>query len=309
MSQLEWYRNFLAVYRAGSVSGAARARHLTQPAVSQQLAALEGAVGVPLFVRTPRGMQPTARGNALYSDVFGALDRLEQVSRGLRGRAASAMTSVRLGTSPEYFHAYALERLGHLTSGDASADRGADRGGFELVAHFGEDPALLSMLETGALDVAVTSLKPTSRTLQHRVLAPKTFVLVGPPDLESLPPDLGLAGLARWLGAQPWVGYSQELPATRRFWQQHLRSRFEARQRLVVPDLRAVLRAVELGYGVSILPEILCREALAQGRVHEVWPVGALMQGEQWVLAFRAVDGDRAELALIGDALSGEEAH
>ncbi len=304
MSQLEWYRNFLAVYRAGSVSEAARARHLTQPAVSQQLAALESAVGVPLFVRTPKGMKPTARGDALYGEVFGALDRLEQVSRGLRGRAASAMTSVRLGTSPEYFHAVALERLGHLTLGDAHTDRG---GGFELVAHFAEDAALLSMLETGALDVAVTSLKPASRTLQHRVLAPKTFALVGPPGLEPPPPSLDAAGLARWLGAQPWVGYSQELPATRRFWQQHLRSRFEARQRLVVPDLRAVLRAVELGYGVSILPEILCREALAQGRVREVWPVGALMAGEQWVLAYRAVDGDRAELAQIGDALSGED--
>jgi len=305
MSQLEWYRNFLAVYRAGSVSEAARARHLTQPAVSQQLAALESAVGVPLFVRTPKGMKPTARGDALYEQVFDALDRLEQVSRGLRGRAASAMTSVRLGTSPEYFQAFALERLGHLTSGDAQSGQG---GGFELVAHFGEDAALLSMLETGALDVAVTSLKPTSRTLQHRVLAAKTFALVGPPGLELPTTGLDAAGLARWLGAQPWVGYSQELPATRRFWQQHLHSRFEARQRLVVPDLRAVLWAVELGYGVSILPEILCREALVQGRVREVWPVGALMQGEQWVLSYRAVDGDRAELAQIGDALSGEEA-
>ena len=291
MSQLEWYRNFMAVYRTGSVSGAARVRHLTQPAVSQQLAALEGAVGAPLFVRTPKGMRPTPRGKALYGEVFDALDRLEQVSRGLRGRTVpAAMPRVRLGAPPEYFQAFALARLAGVVS--------------EMVVQFGEDRELLALLESGALDMAVTSLKPIAPTLQHRVLAQKHFALVGPPGLE--PPVLGLATaeLAAWLGAQPWVGYSQELPATRRFWQQQLRSPFRARQALVVPDLRAVLRAVELGYGVSILPELLCRESLEAGRVRELWPVQRLMQGEGWIQSFRAVDSDRAELTLIGDALS-----
>ena len=293
MSQLEWYRNFVSVYRVGSVSGAARQRHLTQPAVSQQLAALETAVGAALFLRTPQGMQPTARGKALYGEVFDALDRLDRVSRSLRGRDdRSALTRVRLGASPEYVHAVALDRLVGLH--------------VSLVVQFGEDRELLSMLEAGALDVAVTSVKPGAGTLQHRVLAEKHFVLVGPPDLRPPPPGLAKTELALWLAAQPWVGYSQELPATRRFWQQHLGSRFAARQALVVPDLRAVLRAVELGYGVSILPEVLCRDALATGRVRELWPVRGLIQGEQWILSFREVDSDRPELTRLADALSGE---
>ncbi|WP_407569840.1 LysR family transcriptional regulator [Deinococcus altitudinis] len=300
MSQLEWYRNFVSVYRAGSVSGAAKARNLTQPAVSQQLAALEGAVGAALFVRTPKGVQPTPRGKALYSEVFDALDRLDRVSRGLRGRAALGLTRVRLGASPEYFQAFALERLGGLICGEGTSSGGA----FELTAHFGDDRELLGLLESGVLDVAVTSLKPTSGLLQHRVLAPKHFVLVGSPDLEPPSPALAAAELAAWLGARPWVGYSQELPATRRFWQQHLNTRFGARQRLVVPDLRAVLRAVELGYGVSILPELMCQGALQAGRVQELWPLRELIQGEQWVLSFREVDSDRPELIRIADALS-----
>ena len=294
MSYLEWYRNFIAIYRAGSVSGAAKLRHLTQPAVSQQLAALETVVGVPLFIRTPKGMQPTARGDALYHQVFDALDKLERVSRSLRGRdAGNAMSSVRIGAPPEYFHAFALERLG-----DA---------GFDLVVRFGDDKELLSMLEVGALDVAITTLKPNAKTLQHRLLAPKHFVLVGPPQLEPPAQDLKLAEVAAWLGAQPWVSYSQELPLTRRFWQQHLGARFESKLAVVVPDLRAVLRAVELGYGLSILPEFLCREALAEGRVQHMWPVRDLIQGEQWVLSFREVDSDRAEVIQISDALRKED--
>lgn len=290
MSQLEWYRNFVAIYRAGSVSGAAKLRHLTQPAVSQQLAALETVVGVPLFLRTPKGMQPTARGDALYQQVFDALDKLERVSRSLRGRdGGSALTRVRLGAPSEYFHAFALERLGNA--------------GFELVVRFGEDKELLSMLEVGALDVAVTTLKPTAKTLQHRLLALKHFELVGPPHLEPPAPELSLGELAQWLGEQPWVSYSQELPITRRFWQQYLQARFEGKLAVVVPDLRSVLRAVELGYGLSILPEFLCRDALVAGRVRSLWPVRNLIQGEQWLLSFREVDSDRVEVIQIGDAL------
>ncbi len=294
MSNLELYRTFTAIYRAGSVSGAAKLRHLTQPAVSQQLAALETFVGVPLFLRTPKGMQPTARGEALYHQVFDALDKLERVSRNLRGRdGTSTMTSVRMGTPSEYFHAFALERL-----------VGVD---FELVARFAEDKELLAMLESGALDIAVTTLKPSAKTLQYRSLAPRHFVLVGPPHLEVPPPDLSLGELAAWLSEQPWVSYSQELPITRRFWQQHLGTRFEAKLAVVAPDLRAVLRAVELGYGVSILPEFLCRGALAAGQVRSLWPIRHLIQGEQWVLSFREVDSDRAEFIQIGDSLTHDD--
>ena len=45
MVNLEWYRSFIAVIRAGTVSGAAQSLHLTQPAVSQHIAALESALG------------------------------------------------------------------------------------------------------------------------------------------------------------------------------------------------------------------------------------------------------------------------
>ena len=44
MVDLEWYRSFIAVYRFGTASGAAHALHLTQPGVSQHVAALEKAL-------------------------------------------------------------------------------------------------------------------------------------------------------------------------------------------------------------------------------------------------------------------------
>src|SRR5690606_40980576 len=80
----EWYRSFVAIYRAGSVSAAAASRHLTQPALSQHLAALEAEVGEPLFHRRPRKMVPTERGIALYR-----VGRSEERRVGKEGRCGA----------------------------------------------------------------------------------------------------------------------------------------------------------------------------------------------------------------------------
>ena len=125
MADMEWYRSFVAVYRAGTVSGAARARFLTQPAVSQQLAALESSLGLTLFTRTARRMLPTEPGKELYAHVAQAVDVLEQVPQALRGTPLSAQQSVlRLGVAV----AFARLRLSHRRGGRVLRD--ADNGGF-----------------------------------------------------------------------------------------------------------------------------------------------------------------------------------
>lgn len=101
MVNFEWYRSFIAVYRAGTVSGAAQALYLTQPAVSQHLAALESVLGMALFERTPRKMLPTARGKLLYTQIADSIERLESVEGKIS--AAEAPQPVRLGTPQEIF--------------------------------------------------------------------------------------------------------------------------------------------------------------------------------------------------------------
>jgi len=62
----------------GTVSGAAQVLHLTQPAVSQHVAARESALGNPLFQRTPRRMVPTEAGQRLYTQIAGAMRNSNQ---------------------------------------------------------------------------------------------------------------------------------------------------------------------------------------------------------------------------------------
>ncbi|MCZ7653246.1 MAG: LysR family transcriptional regulator [Rhodocyclaceae bacterium] len=64
---LNLLRVVVALYDAGSVSRAAQALGMSQPAMSAALARLRQAFGEPLFVRSARGMSPTARARALAS--------------------------------------------------------------------------------------------------------------------------------------------------------------------------------------------------------------------------------------------------
>ncbi len=74
LSQL---RTFLAIAREGHMTRAATHLHLTQPAVSAQLAKLEEELGQPLFDRTPKGMVLTEAGTTFRSYVERALARIE----------------------------------------------------------------------------------------------------------------------------------------------------------------------------------------------------------------------------------------
>ena len=56
---------FLEVVRRGSISAAARAAHLSQPAVTQAVAAVEAALGGKLLLRSVQGLQPTPAGLAV----------------------------------------------------------------------------------------------------------------------------------------------------------------------------------------------------------------------------------------------------
>jgi DNA-binding transcriptional LysR family regulator len=56
---------FEAAARAGSCGAAAREFNLTQPSVSRNIAGLEAEIGVPLFTRSPRGLELTSEGRVL----------------------------------------------------------------------------------------------------------------------------------------------------------------------------------------------------------------------------------------------------
>ncbi len=69
---------FDAVYRERSISKAAIALHLSQPAVSNALARLRGRLDDPLFERNAQGVSPSPRAKALVEPIRQALSILER---------------------------------------------------------------------------------------------------------------------------------------------------------------------------------------------------------------------------------------
>ena len=88
---------FVAVAEEGTVSAAARRLHVSQPALSQTITALERKLGMQLLVRCSSGVQTTEAGIALLAEARAILARHDQMLRTLTAAATDATRLIRLG--------------------------------------------------------------------------------------------------------------------------------------------------------------------------------------------------------------------
>jgi DNA-binding transcriptional LysR family regulator len=89
--ELYQLRTFVAVAEERHLTRAAERLHISQPAVSAHIRALEDELAVPLFFRTPKGMNLTTQGEALRIralQILAAADDLRLHARTLSGSIA-----------------------------------------------------------------------------------------------------------------------------------------------------------------------------------------------------------------------------
>lgn len=99
--ELYQLRSFVAVAKMGHLTRAAEKLHLSQPAISAQIKALENEFELALFERTYSGMVLTPAGERLLTDVERVLDAarsLHDVAKALKGEVTGR---VRVGTSSD----------------------------------------------------------------------------------------------------------------------------------------------------------------------------------------------------------------
>ncbi len=146
--KLELYRVFKEVAETGNISVAAKNLYISQSAVSQSIKQLETALQARLFARSPRGVSLTSEGQMLYQYVRSALgllatgeDKLSQAQQLLLGTlvigASDTVTSQFLVPYLDDFH-----RL---------------HPGIRLKIVSGRSAKVLSMLKSGAVDIAFAS--------------------------------------------------------------------------------------------------------------------------------------------------------
>jgi len=84
----------VAIVEQGSLTKAAAALHMTQPALSHQIAAIERELGTPVVERLPRGIRPTAAGLAAVAEARIALAAADRAV--IAGRRVAAGTGGRI---------------------------------------------------------------------------------------------------------------------------------------------------------------------------------------------------------------------
>jgi DNA-binding transcriptional LysR family regulator len=257
MADIHLLRTFLAVYRAGTFTRAAQELHLTQPAVSQHIRALETQVGKPLFLRAARGVTPTAAGRELAQAVGAHLDALEGVLDASGAQALGVGESVHIGGPEEFLGVRVLPELVPMM-GD----------GLRVRMFFDTDTPVFERLIAGELDLAILTRDANRRGIETQPLCLEYLDLVGTPEwhrrLGEIPE--GPAG-ARALANVPIAAYEEDLPLVREYWQTVFGRSPRLRASLVANSLRASLQFALRGAGVTVLPAHTSAQARESGEL------------------------------------------
>lgn len=269
MIHLDWYQSFLAVYRRGTVSKAAQDRFLSQPAITQHIANLEKMIGAPLFQRTPRKMVPTDLGKELYTRLVQPLETLENITDELISLQQNEQPVLRLGTPYEFFSHFILDSIDNFP--------------FQLRIQFGATDQLMTELANENLDLVISTQMTSTHGIIFEPIYREEFWLVAAPNHPIPEPSFDLNQIEQWLLTQKWISYGTDLPIIRRFWFLSFSKRPPIRPYFVIPNLVAITQAVQLGKGISLLPDYLCHQKLQEGKLIKLWNPPKAVTNQLWL--------------------------
>ena len=111
MNNLEYYKVFYHVARAGSLTVAAKELNISQPAVSQSVKQLETALGTNLFTRASKGVRLTGEGELLYSYVAKGYEQIALGEQKLQQMFDLELGEIHIGASDMTLQFYLLPYL------------------------------------------------------------------------------------------------------------------------------------------------------------------------------------------------------
>ncbi len=252
--ELYQLRSFAAVAELGNLTRAAEKLHVSQPAVSAQIKALEDDLAAALFVRTATGMVLTAAGRRLLPEatkVIAAVQELRAKARLLEGQVAGKALVGTL-SDPDVI------RIGEFLG------RAVERHPLlEIELHQEISGTAFEKLRDGVLDASfyygelahpqVASVP--LREIAYRVVAPAAWS-----------ERIDRAG---WdtIAAEPWI-MPPPISSLHVLATQFFRAHGVAPAKLIEADNEAVIRSLVIaGLGVALMREDLARESADAGEI------------------------------------------
>ena len=251
-------RAFVAVAREGNLTRAAQRLHLTQPAVSLQLKALQSAWHVRVFERTATGLTLTADGAALLPLAERILDSVGDLQHTVDAMHSTVRGKLAIGTilDPEF------TRLGVMLR--TLVERHPQIG-TEL--RHGMSGWVLQQVRSGALDVGFYLGEPPDAGFHTLALTPFSYYVVAPKGWKER------TALRSWaqLATLPWIWTPPESAHNRLLSARFAEAGVDAASvhKVAHVDQEAsMLDLVRSGIGLSLVRDsIALRESHAHGLV------------------------------------------
>ena len=241
-------RTFVTIADLGTISRAAEQLHITQPALSRQLANLEGDLGIKLFDRVGRRLLLTSEGVQLLQDCRGLLS----YSRALREHAAGLKRgdagTLRVSSSPHLIEGLFPDFLRDFAKRYPNVQ-------VRLVEAVG--PRIFELLEKGEIHFAqavARALTSDERRFGSYPLAPMEMLAACHPGLK-----LGKDGAVeiRALAPYPLLQATDDFAMRRSFDSACRLAGFTPNYVLECRSPHALLAMAQAGHGVAIIPSAL----------------------------------------------------
>ena len=237
---------FRAVARERSFSGAARELALSQPSVSNQVAALEREIGARLLERAPGGLRLTREGEILLEHADAIAERFQLAEDQLSAAAQGARARLRIGAFPTALGVLVPAAIARVRLRHPDTKVTVDEGGTEDLA---------SRVRSGGLHLAVSfqdSAEPRHEPpgLERRDLFREQFRV-------GLARDHPVAGRARVrladLASDDWTAASPDGLIVRAC----RAAGFEPNLVSITRDQLAIRGLISRGLAVTLVPELL----------------------------------------------------
>ncbi len=291
--RLKQLRSFCEAVRLGSMSGAARAVHSSQPAVSAQLRALEEELGIALVRRQGAGIAPTRAGASLYRIARPLVEGLLRVPELFdEQHHGTDSGSLRIGAG-EVSGGSILPWL--VKRFKASYPR------IRIEVRTGSGQERLAWLRAFEIDLVVAAVAPVPGDIEFHPLVDVDGVVVTPGDHPLAGRDsVTIEELAPWPMIAPLAGH-------------HVRRMFDVvlglhgahpPVALEVPDWGSMLNHVAAGVGIAVVPSVcvaphepVARVSLAHRFLHRRYGLALRRDGLAPLAVRRFVDVAMSEAA------------
>lgn len=236
-------RYFIAIVDCGSLNKAAELVCVAQPALSVQVASLEADLGVPLLVRSSKGVTPTEAGKALYRNARTILRQMESARDEIRSSGAGVGGPVAIGL-PTTVAAVVAMRLVRAVREQYPQVRLQL---FESMSGYIEE-----LLAGARLDFAVLFREADSRAVALEPLARESLSVIGQPGpaLPAAGDTIALGGLAGLPLVLPSAAHGLRLLVQRSFAQAGIAPEIVAE----LDSLPCLLGMAQEGLAYTILP-------------------------------------------------------